>query len=703
MRTAKIQLSYAVLDEFTGAFRDALNYAEDLNKALNDIRIVTYSSKEDMADFAVQANKAAKAIGTTTVAYAEAALIYYQQGLSDEEVTERANVTTKLANVTGDTTETVSSQLTAIWNNFYDGSKSLEYYADALAALGAATASSTDEIADGLQQFASVAETVGLSFDTASAALATVVANTRKSADEVGNSFKTIFARLQSLNLGETLDDDTTLTKYTEALSTVGVNIIEQNGELKAMDDILDELGDKWANLTDQQKVATAYTVAGARQYSNFIALMDDWDEVEANISVAQGSEGTLETQNEIYKESWEGATNQLQAALETLYGAIIDDEVIINFINALTTAVEKLNSFINAVGGVGPIITGIGVILRQVFSASISKNIKSILTMFRTGIYSKNGGESEIVKNIAATEKLTQQLGKSATLWQRTSNSFTQSIKTLFSKTLDIKEAGTRTSDMSLKNVYSLLEKMSIKQLTKETSLQELQANRANALNWASDENGNIRNQGVYNYIDALDKNLEKLESLDGRSSEAKSLKKQMAKSLDLAEDASIEEVKTAAKKAISTFDREAIFALENTKATAEEMSNLRQKFKEGTALQEESNTVKKENTAAEEEQTQKIKESTAEEFKIDGSTADERIAQRAQIPDKIADLYNNSAEDAAALEKMQPAGTEGLDKTDETQKKIEKTIALATQLTNIISSSSSIYETWINPDATL
>jgi hypothetical protein len=37
--------------------------------------------------------------------------------------------------------------MTAVLNNFDDGTKSLESFADALTALGAATASSTDEIA----------------------------------------------------------------------------------------------------------------------------------------------------------------------------------------------------------------------------------------------------------------------------------------------------------------------------------------------------------------------------------------------------------------------------------------------------------------------------------------------------------------------------------------------------------------------------
>jgi len=39
-----------------------------------------------MAVFAEKANKAAKALGTTTTRYTDAALIYYQQGLADREV-----------------------------------------------------------------------------------------------------------------------------------------------------------------------------------------------------------------------------------------------------------------------------------------------------------------------------------------------------------------------------------------------------------------------------------------------------------------------------------------------------------------------------------------------------------------------------------------------------------------------------------------
>jgi len=170
--------------------------------------------------------------------------------------------------------------MTAIWNNFEDGSHSLEYYADVITKLGATTASSSSEISEGISKFASVADTVGLSYDKAAASVATVVAETRQSADTVGTAFKTMFARVEGLKLGETLEDGVDLNKYSTALKTVGVNILDSNKELKGMDTILDELGKKWNSISETQQIALAQTVAGVRQYTQFMSLMNNYDKV---------------------------------------------------------------------------------------------------------------------------------------------------------------------------------------------------------------------------------------------------------------------------------------------------------------------------------------------------------------------------------------------------------------------------------------
>lgn len=83
--------------------------------------------------------------------------------------------------------------------------------------------------------------------------MATITATTRQSEDVVGTSLKTIFARIQGLKLGETLEDGTTLNQYSQALAAVGVNIKDSNGQLKDMDIILDDLGHKWSTISKDQ------------------------------------------------------------------------------------------------------------------------------------------------------------------------------------------------------------------------------------------------------------------------------------------------------------------------------------------------------------------------------------------------------------------------------------------------------------------
>ena len=277
MNTVRYQASSAAINAMTSAITNAISHTKELDKSLTDIMMVTNYSREEMTQFAASANKAAKALSTTTNEYAKASLIYFQQGYDMGEAMKRAETTIRLAHATGESAQEVSEWMTAIWNNFDNGTKALEYYADVLAKLGAATASSADEIAEGLSKFAAVAETVGLSYEYAASALATLTAETRQSADVVGTALKTLFSRMEQLQLGETLDDGTTLGKYSLALQSVGVNIKDTNGQLKDMDQILDETAAKWSILSKDQQVALAQSVAGVRQYTQFIALMDNF------------------------------------------------------------------------------------------------------------------------------------------------------------------------------------------------------------------------------------------------------------------------------------------------------------------------------------------------------------------------------------------------------------------------------------------
>lgn len=379
--TIKWGISSGAWNTFTGSFQQAYGYVKNLDTSLNNIRIVSEKSADEMARFANQANKAAKSLGATTLDYTNASLIYYQQGLNEEQVANRTNTTVKLANTLGVSAQEVSDYMTAIWNNFDDGSKSIEYYADVLTKLGAATASSAEEISTGLEKFAAISKTVGLSYEYATAALTTVTAETRQSAEVVGTAFKTLFARIQDLELGKTLEDGVTLGKYSEALKTIGISIVSSNGEMKKMDDILDELGKKWQTLTEAQKVSLAQTVAGTRQYTQLVALMDNWDDFSQNLNMAKNATGELNKQQAIYMESTEAHLDQLSAETERLYKNLIDSDGLNALIDAFSGLVAGVNQYTEAIGGSGSVLAQLGSIALRVMNKDLSKGITTSIS----------------------------------------------------------------------------------------------------------------------------------------------------------------------------------------------------------------------------------------------------------------------------------------------------------------------------------
>ena len=376
---ARWQISSALIHGIVGSLQSSVNYAKKLDESLNEIRIVTGKNTDEMAHFALQANKAAKELASTTGRYTEASLIFAQQGLGDKEIKERTDAVIKMSNVTKESADEVSSYMTSIWNNFQGEKQNLVEYADVITALGAATAASSAEIANGLQKFSALGQQIGLSYDYAATALATVVSKTRQSEEIVGTAFKTIFARIQGLNLGETLEDGTTLNKYSAALDAVGINIKDANGNLKDMDKILDELGTKWNMLAKDEQVALAQTVAGTRQYNQLIALMGSWQsDFQKNLTTAKNSAGALESQANIFGDSWEAASNRVRASMESIYSNMIPTQSVIKATNSLSEVLDLVGQITGAFGGLEGMILMVSSVMVNKFQADIAQSIQS-------------------------------------------------------------------------------------------------------------------------------------------------------------------------------------------------------------------------------------------------------------------------------------------------------------------------------------
>ena len=378
--TIKWSIASGIVNMFTGSVQKAWSYTQKLDESLNNIRIVTEKSNEEMEKFAKTANRAAKSLGASTTDYTNASLIYYQQGLSDKDVQARTKTTIKAANVTGQSAAAVSEQLTAVWNGYKVVAEEAELYVDKLAAVAASTAADLEELSEGMSKVASAANAMGVDMDQLTAQIATIVSVTRQDASVVGTALKTIYSRMADLKTDGIDEFGVSLGEVSSDLKSVGIEVLDAEGNLRDMGTVIEEVAGKWNTWTRAQQQAVAQSIAGKRQFNNLLALFENWDMYESALLTSQTSEGTLQKQNEIYLDSLEAKLEQLGTAAENVWDKLINTEGTKFLVDALTWLVEGVAELVDGFGGLLGILTTIGPLLMQVFNAQLTQGTKTLV-----------------------------------------------------------------------------------------------------------------------------------------------------------------------------------------------------------------------------------------------------------------------------------------------------------------------------------
>lgn len=381
--TIKWSISSSLINNFTNSIQQAWGYVQHLDTSLNDIRIVTGKTADEMADFAVKANEAASSLGAATTEYTEAALIYYQQGLSDDEANARAETTIKAANVTGQTGREVSEELTAVWNGYKVTAEETELYVDKLAAVAATTASDLEELSTGMSKVASAANNMGVDIDQLNAQLSTIISVTRQAPETAGTALKTIYARMEDLKINGEDEDGVKLGEVSSTLDEVGVHVMDTAGNLRDLGEVIEEVGNKWETWTNAQQSAIAQAIAGKRQYNNLLALFDNWDMYNSALETSANATGTLQNQQDIYMESTAAHIQKLKTEWEDLYDSLIDTDDINTIIDGATKIIDKFTSLIDIIGGGKTVLMGIIALLGQIpgISSAISNQFGGIIS----------------------------------------------------------------------------------------------------------------------------------------------------------------------------------------------------------------------------------------------------------------------------------------------------------------------------------
>lgn len=245
------------------ALAETVRTAIKVEKALADINVILNTSSGSLKNFGAELFNIAKSTGQSFDAVAAAATELSRQGLGIEQTLKRASDALILARLSGmDTVSTVEA-LTAAINSFSKSALDSSAIINKLAAVDAAFAVSSGDLAEAIKRVGSSAEDAGVSFDQLIAIVTSAQQITSRGGAVIGNSLKTIFTRLQRT---DTLD----------ALEQIGVATRDAQGEILPLINILSSLAKTYDTLNSTQRASIAETVGGVFQINILKAALND-------------------------------------------------------------------------------------------------------------------------------------------------------------------------------------------------------------------------------------------------------------------------------------------------------------------------------------------------------------------------------------------------------------------------------------------
>lgn len=144
---------------------------------------------------------------------------------------------------------------------------------------------------------------------------------------------------------GEFLD----ASKVETALKSVGVALRDTQGQFRDLDQVIIELGSKWSSLDSATKRYLGTIIAGNRQQSRFLALMENYDRFAEIQESAMNAEDASVLQYAKTLDSLESKLNQISNSFQQFYMSILNGPVIgsfLSFLNQVITGFTKLGNF---------------------------------------------------------------------------------------------------------------------------------------------------------------------------------------------------------------------------------------------------------------------------------------------------------------------------------------------------------------------
>ena len=306
----------------------------------------------------------------------EAATEFRKNGFNDSDAATLAKTATMFQNVSdeaisaGDSASFIIAQMKA----FGIEAGNAEHIIDAVNAVSNNYAVSSGQLAKTLGNM-SAALSVGNNSFEESLGLLTAGTEVTRNASKVSRALVSIQSRLNQV-IDESSSTGQALTEWYKKHN---IAILDQQGQLRSLYDVLTDVAEIWPELTKNEQAYYLNQQAGANQSQNLAAILSNFDTAAKATATAVNSAGSAMKENEAYAESLDFQTNVLKADFQDLANNVIDKQLI----SALLTLGDAFLKAANT--GLGTFITKVGLLAGTGWGLSSLLKVSNILPTIAT------------------------------------------------------------------------------------------------------------------------------------------------------------------------------------------------------------------------------------------------------------------------------------------------------------------------------
>ena len=313
MKGVLANLASQVLQKAVDGFKKlATNIYEagtTFDESMSKVAAISGATGKDLDSLTAKAKEMGEKTKFSASESAEAFTYMAMAGWKTEDMLNGIEGIMNLAAASGSDLATTSDIVTDALTAMGYSAKDAGHLADVMAAASSNANTNVEMMGETFKYAASVAGSLGYSMEDV--ALATgLMANSGIKAEQAGTSLRAVMQRLAT-NTG----------KATDAVNELGIEVTNADGSMRPLGTVIEELRKKMNGLTDEQKTATAKTIAGTQAMGGLLAIINASETDYKKLSDAiKGANGSAEKMANTMQNNVAGKMTLLKSQIEGIY-----------------------------------------------------------------------------------------------------------------------------------------------------------------------------------------------------------------------------------------------------------------------------------------------------------------------------------------------------------------------------------------------